>query len=53
MKVYIGPYVDWIGPYQIAEKILFWIPKYDGTIATNTAKHMTNMFMVSVNGFQK
>jgi hypothetical protein len=27
MKVYIGPYVDWIGPYQIAEKILFWMDK--------------------------
>jgi hypothetical protein len=25
MKVYIGPYVDWIGPYQIAEKIFFWV----------------------------
>lgn len=24
MKVYIGPYKNWIGPYQIAEKILFW-----------------------------
>jgi hypothetical protein len=29
MKIEIGPYVNWIGPYQIAEKILFWIPKYD------------------------
>lgn len=27
MKVYIGPYKDWIGPYQIAEKILFWLDK--------------------------
>jgi hypothetical protein len=25
MKVYIGPYRNWIGPYQIAEKILFWM----------------------------
>lgn len=24
MKVYIGPYVNYIGPFQIAEKILFW-----------------------------
>ena len=23
MKVYIGPYRDWIGPYQIADKIPF------------------------------
>lgn len=27
MKVYIGPYRNWIGPYQIAEKILFWMDK--------------------------
>ena len=30
MKIKIGPYTNYIGPYQIAEKILFWIPKYDG-----------------------
>jgi hypothetical protein len=24
MKVYIGPYKDWIGPYQIADMIFFW-----------------------------
>lgn len=29
MKIKIGPYKDWIGPYQIAEKILFWKDKYD------------------------
>ena len=29
MKINIGPFVTYIGPYQIAEKILFWIPKYD------------------------
>lgn len=28
MKVYIGPYTDWIGPVQIAEKILFWKDRY-------------------------
>jgi hypothetical protein len=27
MKIYIGPYRNWIGPYQIAEKILFWMDK--------------------------
>jgi hypothetical protein len=25
MKVHIGPYTDYIGPYQIAEKVFFWI----------------------------
>lgn len=24
MKVYIGPYKNWIGPYQIAEMLCFW-----------------------------
>lgn len=24
MKVHIGPYIRWCGPYQIAEKIMFW-----------------------------
>jgi hypothetical protein len=27
MKVVIGPYRDWIGPYQIAEALCFWVPK--------------------------
>jgi len=25
MKVHIGPYRQWIGPYQIANKIFFWL----------------------------
>ena len=29
MKVNIGPYTSWIGPYQIAEKLLFWLDKYE------------------------
>jgi len=29
MKVYIGPYKNWIGPYQIAEKLMFWADKYE------------------------
>jgi len=27
MKVVIGPYRSWIGPYQIAELLCFWVPK--------------------------
>lgn len=27
MKIYIGPYKNWIGPYQIAEKLCFWAKK--------------------------
>ena len=29
MKVEMGPYKNFIGPYQIAEKILFWKDKYN------------------------
>jgi hypothetical protein len=32
MKVYIGPYKSYIGPYQIAEKILFWKDKDSDTV---------------------
>lgn len=24
MKIYIGPYTNWLGPYQIANKLMFW-----------------------------
>ena len=27
MKVIIGPYKNWIGPYQIAELLAFWSPR--------------------------
>jgi hypothetical protein len=27
MKVNIGPYTSWVGPYQIAEKIFFWVDR--------------------------
>ena len=27
MKINIGPYTRWVGPYQIAEKLLFWMDK--------------------------
>ena len=27
MKVKIGPYENWFGPYQLAETLMFWVPK--------------------------
>jgi len=27
MKVYIGPYKNWFGPYQLAETLCFWAKK--------------------------
>ena len=32
MKVEIGNYKSWIGPYHVAEKILFWMDKEDERI---------------------
>ena len=28
MRVKIGPYTNWLGPYQIADKVFFWLDKY-------------------------
>lgn len=28
MRVNIGPYTNWVGPYQIADKVFFWVEKY-------------------------
>ena len=27
MRVKIGPYKDWFGPYQLAQKLMFWVPE--------------------------
>ena len=27
MRVKIGKYVDWFGPYQLADALCFWVPK--------------------------
>jgi len=29
MKVNIGPYIYYLGPFQLAEKLCFWVKKYD------------------------
>lgn len=33
MQIEIGPYKNYIGPYQIAEKILFWMDKEDDRVS--------------------
>jgi hypothetical protein len=38
MKVHIGPYNNWIGPYQIADKIFFWIDRR-GIFADDDPRH--------------
>lgn len=32
MKVKIGPYIEWFGPYQLAEKLLFWLASDSATV---------------------
>jgi len=27
MKINIGPYKNWFGPYQLAQKLMFWVPE--------------------------
>ena len=46
MKIYIGPYVNYFGPYQLAEKILFWLDK-DSDRVYNLGKRLSNINWVS------
>lgn len=41
MKVYIGPYKDWVGPYQLAERALFWLPK-DNAVVDRFGEWLSN-----------
>lgn len=42
MKIYIGPYKNWIGPYQIAEKLLFWMDKDEDDRVHNFGTWLAN-----------
>jgi hypothetical protein len=43
MKVKIGKYTSWFGPYQLAEKLMFWVPKeVDKYGFKHTAKRVHN-----------
>jgi hypothetical protein len=43
MKVRIGPYKDWFGPYQLAQTIMFWVPKETDEYGhKHTAKRVHN-----------
>lgn len=44
MKVYIGPFREWIGPYQIAEKLLFWVDKYRDDYTDNPGYNKVHRF---------
>jgi hypothetical protein len=38
MKVYIGPYKDYVGPYQIADAVFFWVNRR-GIFADKDPRH--------------
>jgi len=44
MKVNIGPYRDWFGPYQLAEKIMFWKDKDDDAVY-DLGEKLSNTFI--------
>lgn len=60
MKVNIGPYINWIGPYQIADKVFFWCKKYpelqeNGSRLKNRWDYRTKEWLGEflAHGFQK
>ena len=42
MKVHIGPYKNWIGPYQLADALCFWVKEvedeYEGALEDKRKK---------------
>lgn len=45
MKINIGPYRNWIGPYQIAEKILFWRDRDEDDSVHALGEWLSNTFL--------
>lgn len=43
MKVYIGPYKSYFGPYQLAEKILFWRDKNEDHTVHDLGKKLAKI----------
>ena len=50
MKVKIGKYPQWIGPYQIAEKIIFWADKYDDDDPWSKRQHKLGEWLAGGRG---
>lgn len=50
MKIDIGPYVNWIGPYQIAEKLLFWLDKDEDDRVHELGKFLAHGFNKKIPG---
>ena len=48
MKIDIGPYRSWIGPYQIAEKILFWRDKDEDDSVHDLGEWLSKTFLSDI-----
>ena len=48
MKANIGPYVNYIGPYQIAEKFFFWLDKTDPLVLSLGKRLKNNLFLEAI-----
>lgn len=44
MKIKIGPYRDYIGPYQIADALCFWLPKQKDELGMTVAHPLAERF---------
>jgi len=45
MKIEIGPYTRWVGPYQIAEMLLFWKNKDEDESVHKFGEWLSNTFL--------
>ena len=44
MKVIIGPYKSWFGPYQLADALIFWQKDTDDCVWANRAQKLGDFF---------
>ena len=44
MKVKIGPYTSWVGPYQLAEKLCFWVKEVEDEHGIKSKPHWVHQF---------
>ena len=44
MKVKIGDYPDWFGPYQLAEALCFWVKEEEGEYGVKSKPHWVHQF---------
>ena len=51
MKVYIGPHTNWFGPYQLAEKLLFWMDKHEDDRVHKLGTYLATGTFNPVDGF--